>query len=243
MGYPVDLMTMHEVIRHIDRIISENKKIQQVCLNMVKVVMLGKVKELQHAVQNADLVNVDGMGFFYALRLLNYRIPERIAGIDLMEKLLFLSAEKGYKIFLLGAKKEIVEKAAENIREKYGNIVAGYHHGYFSVDEEKNVVEEINKSKAQILFVGISSPKKEIFIRKYKDVLAVNFMMGVGGSFDVLAGRVKRAPRYFQNLGLEWLYRFMQEPFRIKKYLPYLIKFILLYWDIILRRKELVNVK
>ncbi len=239
---PIDLLTMEETVALIDRKIQENAKIQQISLNMVKFAMLYEKPELFNAVRNADIVNVDGQGFLYALRLLNIKPPQRIAGIDLMFRLFELAKSRNYKVFLLGARPDVVETMARKIAEIYGdNIIAGYHHGYFTKNEEAEIVEKINKSGAQILLIGISSPKKELFVKRNKEKLDVNFIMGVGGSFDVVADKVKRAPGWMQKIGLEWLYRFLQEPFRFRKFMPYLIKFAISFWDMQTRRRELIH--
>ena len=139
--------------------------------------------------------------------------------------------KKEYKIFFLGAKEEIVKKVVQKYSHQYSNnIIAGYRNGYFSTEDEKNIAQQIADSGAQILFVAISSPTKENFLYNHRKTLAkVSFVMGVGGSFDVVSGLVKRAPLWMQNTGLEWLYRLLQEPQRMwKRYLVGNTKFILL---------------
>ena len=146
-----------------------------------------------------------------------------------MEKLVLLSHQKGYKCFFFGARHEVVTQVIDNYKLKYSqDIIAGYRDGYYNSDEESNIANEISQSGANILFVAISSPKKEIFLNKHKNKLSrVNFIMGVGGSFDVISGKIKRAPVWMQNFGLEWFYRFLQEPRRMwKRYLIGNYKFI-----------------
>ena len=148
-------------------------------------------------------------------------LPERITGIDLMQNLVKLAYEKGYKIFFFGAKEEVVKKVVEKYSNEFSkDIIAGYRNGYFKQNEEEFVAKQIADSGADILFVAISSPKKEIFLNKYKGTINVPFIMGVGGSFDVVAGVIKRAPKWMQKCGLEWFYRLLQEPKRMwKRYL------------------------
>jgi N-acetylglucosaminyldiphosphoundecaprenol N-acetyl-beta-D-mannosaminyltransferase len=158
-------------------------------------------------------------------------LPERVAGIDLMENLVELAHKKEYKIFFLGAREEIVSNVVSIYSNKFSpNIIAGYRNGYFDNDQEKSIAKQVSDSGANMLFVAISSPKKEIFLNENKSILKnVNFIMGVGGSFDVVSGLVKRAPQWMQKFGLEWLYRLIQEPKRMwRRYLVGNTKFIFL---------------
>ena len=167
------------------------------------------------------------MGLVWGGYLLGFRIPARVTGIDLFWKLIERSAQFGYPIYLLGARTEIVEQSASVLTQRFPNLkIAGYHHGYFW-DNEKAVVDMIRDSGAKLLFVAITSPRKEIFINQWKDQLGVNFAMGVGGTFDVVAGKVNRAPLWMQGAGLEWLYRVIQEPRRMfMRYLVTNVKFV-----------------
>ena len=219
LSIPVDALTMEQTIQKIDKCIQNNEHIQHVVINAGKVVSMQTNKALYDSVVNCDLINADGQSVVWAARLLGKPLPERVAGIDLMQNLIPLSAEKGYKCFFLGAKEEIVCKVVDFYSQKYGkDIIAGYRNGYFSADEEAEVAQQIADSKANILFVAITSPKKEIFQNKYQEILgSVNFTMGVGGSFDVVSGKTKRAPRWMREHGMEWFFRFIQEPFRLWK--------------------------
>jgi len=225
----IDNLTMHETLKIIDDTISNNKRLSHVVVNASKIVELQEDIELRQSVNSCDLINADGQSVVWASQLLGKSLKERVAGIDLMENLIKVSHEKGYKIFFLGAKQEIVLDVVSHYSEKYSEqIIAGFRNGYFSKAQEKEVALEISNSGAQLLFVAISSPKKENFMHQYKKELSnVNFTMGVGGSFDVVAGLVKRAPLWIQKLGLEWLYRLIQEPRRMwKRYLIGNTKFI-----------------
>jgi N-acetylglucosaminyldiphosphoundecaprenol N-acetyl-beta-D-mannosaminyltransferase len=218
---PVDALTMEETIHLIDKSIIERRPIHHVVINAAKVVNAQKDMALRESIINCDIINADGQAIVWASRLFNTPLPERVAGIDLMEALVKLAAEKKYRVFFLGAKEEIVNTVVEFYSNKYGkNIIAGYRNGYFKKDEEQVVAKQISDSKADILFVAMSSPKKEIFLNTYKDLIQTPFIMGVGGSFDVVAGFVKRAPMWMQKSGLEWFYRVLQEPRRMwKRYL------------------------
>lgn len=217
LGIPVDAITMSETVSLVDETISQNKKINHVVINAGKVVSMQKDKKLFESVVSCDVINADGQSIVWAARFLGKKIPERVAGIDLMQQLVHLAYEKDYKCFFFGAKQEVVKKMIAIYTEKYGSrIVAGYRNGYFTKNEEPEVAKQIAESGAQMLFVAITSPRKENFLYEYRDVLAkVNFTMGVGGTFDVITGFTKRAPYWMQNIGLEWFYRFIQEPRRM----------------------------
>jgi len=230
-GLPVDAITMQETIQLIDEAISQKKEtIHHVVINAAKVVNAQNDAELKKSISGCDIINADGQSIVWASHFLNNPVPERVAGIDLMENLVKLSAKKGYRVYLLGAKEEIVKKVACVYQKQYGgNIIAGYRNGYFKKEDELEIAREISDSKADILFVAITSPKKEIFLNTYKREINMPFIMGVGGSFDVIAGFVKRAPEWMQKTGLEWLFRVMQEPRRMwKRYLVGNVQFIIL---------------
>ncbi len=210
---PVDVLTMQQTIDLIDKAIQDKKSIHHVVINAVKVVNAQKDDKLKDSIINCDIINADGQGIIWASRILNKPLPERVAGIDLMENLVALAAQKKYRIFFLGAKEEILSKVIKVYSDKYGNdIIAGYSNGYFKIEKEDELARQIAESRADILFVAMSSPKKEIFLNTYKNLIQTPFIMGVGGSFDVVAGFVKRAPKWMQDYGLEWFYRTMQEP-------------------------------
>jgi N-acetylglucosaminyldiphosphoundecaprenol N-acetyl-beta-D-mannosaminyltransferase len=215
---PIDAFTMKETIEKIDESIQNKTHLHHVVVNAAKLVNMQKDRELFDSVVNADVINSDGQAVVWASRFLGQPLPERVAGIDLMQSLVKLAYEKKYKVFFFGAKEEIVKGVVERYLKEFSHeIVAGYRNGYFSEDEEENIAKEIAESKADILFVAISSPKKEIFLNKYKEIIKTPFIMGVGGSFDVVSGKVKRSPLWIQKAGLEWFFRFLQEPQRMWK--------------------------
>jgi len=218
---PVDALTMEETIYLIDKSIIEKRPIHHVVINAAKVVNAKKDPALKESIVSCDIINADGQAIVWASRLFNTPLPERVAGIDLMESLVKLSVKKKYRIFFLGATEEIVNTVVNFYSNQYSkDIIAGYRNGYFKKDEEQAVARQIADSNADILFVAMSSPKKEIFLNTYKDLVQIPFIMGVGGSFDVVAGHVKRAPLWMQKSGLEWFYRVLQEPKRMwKRYL------------------------
>ena len=228
---PIDVLTMKETVQIVDNAVKEGKHIHHAVVNAAKIVKMQEDKELYNSIVNADIINADGMPIVWASRLLGKPLPERVAGIDLMQELIKLAYNRKYKIFFFGAKEEVVKKVVKKYSKEYSpEIIAGYRNGYYSEEEESLIAKQIAESKANILFVGISSPKKEKFLYKYKHILKnVNFIMGVGGSFDVIAGKIKRAPKWMQKYGLEWVYRLVQEPRRMwRRYLIGNTKFIIL---------------
>ena len=228
---PLDNLSMSETIDKINYAIINNNQIHHCVINAGKVVYMQDDKILKESVINSDIINADGMGVVWAARFLGYKIKERVAGIDLMENLVELSHRENYKCFFLGAKQEVVEKVVNYYTKKYSDkIIAGYRNGYFNEIDEEDVIKQIKKTKANLLFVAITSPKKEIFLNKYKNELnEVSLIMGVGGSFDVISGISKRAPKFMQKMGLEWFFRFIQEPSRMwRRYLIGNLRFLFL---------------
>lgn len=222
LGIPVDSHTMEETIERIDAAIKADEHINHVVINAGKVVSMMKDKELFSSVLSCDIINADGQSIVWAARFLGKKIPGRVAGVDLMQELIKLAAKRGYKCFFLGAREEVVKKVVQRYTREYGpEIIAGYRNGYFTAEEEPAVAMQIAESGAHMLFVAITSPKKEKFLYKYESILSkVNFTMGVGGTFDIIAGLTKRAPKWVQNMGMEWFVRLAQEPGRMwKRYL------------------------
>lgn len=233
LGIPVDALSINDTIDQIDKAIESNKRINHVVINAGKVVSMQKDKELYESVLSCDIINADGQSIVWAARFLGKYLPGRVTGIDLMQNLVHLAAIKQYKCFFFGAREEVLRKVVSIYTDKYGpSIIGGCRNGYFTEEEEPEIAKQIASSGAQLLFVAITSPRKENFLYANREVLSdVNFTMGVGGSFDVIAGITKRAPIWMQNIGLEWFYRFAQEPRRMwRRYLIGNSKFI---WYII----------
>ncbi|MDT0606239.1 WecB/TagA/CpsF family glycosyltransferase [Croceitalea rosinachiae] len=231
VGSYIHNLNMQETLKVVEDSISQGNHLHHVVVNAGKIVEMQKDVQLKQSVNNSDLINADGQAVVWASRVLGKPLKERVAGIDLMENLVELAHQKQYKIFFFGAKEDVLTKVVENYSEKYSpNIIAGYRNGYFNKHDEEQIAVDISNSGANILFVAISSPTKENFLYQNKAILKkVNFIMGVGGSFDVVSGKVKRAPLWMQNAGLEWFYRFIQEPKRMwKRYLVGNSKFIFL---------------
>ena len=192
-----------------------------VTLNAAIVCMLRRDRSLQAACRNADLVLPDGMSLVWTARLAGMRFPERVAGIDLMVKLLEAASAHRLSIYLLGARAEVVAELARRCARDYPGLgVTGFRDGYFAPREQEAVVARIRAAAPDMLFVGMPSPFKETFGEQFRAQLGVPVIMGVGGTFDVLAGHVRRAPRLMQSVGLEWSWRLAMEPRRMwKRYL------------------------
>ena len=235
---PMDIATMPETVSFIEDRIKKGEFLQHVVVNVAKIVNMQKDKVLADSVNACDLINIDGMGVVLGARFIGHDVPERVAGVDLFHELLKMSARCDFPVFLLGATEDVVSKTAIKVKEQNPNLtIAGFNDGYFW-DDEESVVTMINESGAKLLFVAITSPKKENFINKWQDKLGVDFVMGVGGTFDVVAGKVNRAPKWMQEYGLEWFYRVLQEPGRMwKRYLITNSKFA---W-LLLKEKFLKN--
>ena len=220
LGAKVHPWSSGQTLSEINRRLNKNLFTQHAVVNAAKVINMHKDPMLREAVNSCDIVNADGMGVVWGARILGHDIQERVAGVDLFFRLLELAVETKECVFFLGAEQNVLEKAVLNIRKEYPGLkIAGWHHGYFW-DDEESVVRLISSSNAGLLFVAITSPKKEQFIHRWREQLCVKFAMGVGGTFDIVAGMTNRAPKWMQKFGLEWLYRVIQEPDRMwKRYL------------------------
>ena len=227
-GCNVANATMEETLYEVEKIIEKREPTQHVVINAGKVVLMNNDKKLKEIIKNCKIINADGQSVVWASKLLKKPLPERVAGIDLMENIIKLSAEKGYGVYFFGAREEVVIEVIRKYKNKYPNLkVSGYRNGYYREDDIKDIVSDMRNSKADILLVAFSSPKKEYFLSENMSNINIPFCMGVGGSFDVVAGKTKRAPKWMQNIGLEWFYRFIQEPKRMwKRYLIGNIKFL-----------------
>lgn len=216
MGCQMDNLTMEETLQKVEGFIASGKPHQHVVVNVDKLVKANRDPELRRIINECALINVDGMPVVWASRLLGKPLKERVAGVDLFEALMQRSSRTGWRVFLLGAREEVVSEVKRQYEIKYpGLTVCGYRNGYWKPEEEAGVVEQIRAAQADLLFVAISSPKKEHFLGQYQEHMKIPFAMGVGGTFDVAVGRVKRAPVWMQKSGLEWFYRFLQEPRRM----------------------------
>ena len=217
MGCSIDNLSMEETLQTIEGFIQTGRPHQHVVVNVDKLVKASRDPELRQIINDCALINVDGMPVVWASRLLGKPLKERVAGVDLFEALMRRAGEKGWRVFLLGAQEEVVGKVAATYQHRYPALVlAGYRNGYWQGEaEEAQVAAQIRDARPDLLFVAISSPKKEQFLGRWQAEMKIPFAMGVGGSFDVVIGHVKRAPVWMQKSGLEWFYRFLQEPRRM----------------------------
>jgi len=221
LGCQVDLVNMQEALEFIEQVIEQRARdIQVVTLNAEIIYQATQNEELRHVINQASLVTADGIGTVWAARTLGYSQKERVTGIDLLQNLCSRSALRGWKIYLLGAKPGVAEQAARVLEQTYPGLnVCGSRDGYFSPTEEKEIIKEIKTQKPHILFAALGAPKQEIWLSRNRSQLQVPVCMGVGGSFDVIAGVKRRAPDIFIKLNLEWLYRLLSEPARIRRQL------------------------
>lgn len=217
MGCPVDLLTSAAVLDEVTRTIdaqSGPKVIQ--FINGNKIAQVRQDPEMERIMWRADYVLADGQPLLPMGRLLGVKLPERIDGIGLMAKMLKLADQRHYRVFLLGAKQAVLEKCVQKIRRDFPNLqIVGYRNGYFTQAETEEVVKQIRSSRCDMLFLGMGSPMKERFADRYGKETGASVIQGVGGSFDVIAELVKRAPVWIQQIGCEWLYRVVQEPRRM----------------------------
>lgn len=237
-GVPLDLLTMDETVARCVELIEESRPVQHVVINAGKVVMMRDVPGLRDVIAGCDVVNADGQSIVWAGRVLGVPVPERVAGIDLMHRLLAEAESRAWPVYFLGARQEVLEACVGRVRDMHPHLeIAGMRNGYFDADDA--VAAEIAACGARVLFVGISSPRKEWFLAEQLKSMGSVFAMGVGGSFDVIAGLTARAPRWMQRVGLEWLYRLLQEPRRMwKRYLVGNSRFLLLTYSEWRRRRR-----
>lgn len=221
LGVPVNSLTLSAVLDIVDDAIRVKRNLHIGVVNAAKVVNMRKDPELRTAVLESDLILADGIAVVWASKILGRPLPERVTGIDLMFGMFQRGNDKAYRVYCLGATEEVSRQVAEKLKRDYPNVVlAGRRNGYFSEAEEEEVAKNIGAAKPDILLVAMTSPKKERFMAKWNSVMNVTVVHGVGGSFDVMAGKIERAPKMWQKLGLEWLYRVKQEPGRLwRRYL------------------------
>ena len=215
-GCPIDNVTLQEATERVEAFIQSGVPHRYFAMNVRKVAGFRQNATLQSIANNCDLVTADGQPIVWASRLFRKPLKERVTGIDLMESLIELSARKGYGVFFLGARPEILERLLHTYQMEYPHLaVAGSRDGYWTVEEEQGVVQMVRAARADIVFLGMSSPAKELFAEKYYQEINAPFLMGVGGAFDVVANLTSRAPAWLQRVGFEWIWRVAQEPLRL----------------------------
>lgn len=219
LGIPLDLLDMPTTVARCRELVAGGAPAQHVVVNAAKMVLIHDSPALREVVARCDLVNADGQSVVWAARLLGIPVPERVAGIDLMEQLLFEAEREGWPVYFLGARQVVLGAFLDVVRRKHPTLrIAGARDGYFT--DDASAAEHVRSSGARLLFVAITSPRKEFFLADQLPRMGPVFAMGVGGSFDVWAGLTQRAPLWMQRIGLEWLFRLALEPRRLwRRYL------------------------
>jgi N-acetylglucosaminyldiphosphoundecaprenol N-acetyl-beta-D-mannosaminyltransferase len=216
LGCKIDRVDMDQALSLVEAMIASRTGGQHMAINAAKLVALQDDTRLREIVRDCEIVTADGQAVVWASRLLGDRLPARVAGIDLMQRLLERAEHNGYRVYILGARPEVLDRAIARIQQTHpGLAVAGYRDGYFEEEEITDVTSKIREASPDILFVAMSSPRKEYFLSEHREELKVPVMMGVGGAVDVIAGLTRRAPLVVQRIGLEWLVRLLQEPRRL----------------------------
>lgn len=216
MGVGFDSLTLDEAVKRAQELMKERRAAYVVTPNPEIVMTCWENPAAQIAVQNADLVLPDGIGVVYGAKILGTPLKSKLPGIDFASALMDRMAKEGGRIFLLGAKPGVAKTAGEKLEKQFpGLVVCGEHDGYFQ--ENDPIIEEINAAQPDLLFVCLGAPKQELWMHRNAPRLHVGLMAGLGGSLDVFAGTAKRAPAFFQKLGLEWFYRLIREPWRFKR--------------------------
>lgn len=212
----IDRVDLAGALARCEEAIATRSYVQHMAINAAKLVAMRDDPELARVIRGCELVTADGQAVVWASRVLRDPLPERVAGIDLMEALLARAADRGYRVYILGARQEVLDEAVRRLRARHPDLqLAGCRDGYFAAEEEDEVAAGIAAARADVLFVAMSSPHKELFLGRHGPQMGVPFVMGVGGAIDVVSGITKRAPHLMQRLGLEWLYRLLQEPRRL----------------------------
>ena len=215
LGYKVFNKSKNELLKKIDKMSKVN-----IVSGNPEVLYSGLNNKMLNDSFNSEysIIIPDGVGTVIASKIVKAPVEEKIAGIEVMEEILLKCAKEGRGVYLLGAKEEVLQKCIENLESKIEGLnIVGSHNGFFDIDNCEDIVDDIKKSNPWALFVAMGCPRQEKFIEEYIKELPCTFYMGVGGSFDVFAGNVSRAPRWMISLGLEWLYRVIKEPWRIKR--------------------------
>ena len=237
IGLPLDVVSLEDVVRTAGEAIGRKGCLTHCSLNALKVVQARRDADLRVLLGRFDLVTADGMSVVWGMGLLRRRLAGRVAGVELMDRLLREGARRGWSFFFLGGHPEIAECLVRRVESLFPGVrISGVRHGYYPAQEEKDVVQAIAGTRPDVLFVGMPSPRKERFLIENRAELNVPFSMGVGGGLDLLAGRTRRAPVWMRASGLEWSYRVLQEPRRLAgRYLLTNIRFAALLASAVLR--------
>lgn len=216
MGVHIDNLDMDESLAEICRLIEGSTPHQHVVVNVNKLVKASRDPELLSIINQCALINVDGMPLVWVSRILGTPLKQRVTGIDLFINLLTLAEQRAYRVYFLGATEAALGSMLTAVRQRHPDLqIVGARNGFWSAAEEPALIAAIRQSRPDVLFLAIPSPRKEFWLQTHLSALNIPFVMGVGGSFDVLAGKTRRAPRWMQENGLEWFFRFLQEPRRL----------------------------
>lgn len=208
---------MSTLVNELDKRLEHGEQTFLVTVNTEIYMYARKHQDYLHTIEHADLITPDGIGMIMGAKIFGSPIQRRLTGYDLMIQLFRLGERRSYKYFLLGAEPEVIEETAQHVKRNFPALdLAGYHHGYFEWDDE-SVLRKIKMADPDVVLVGLGVPKQEEWIGEFRKSFDKGLFIGVGGSFDVLSGRIKRAPMIWQRLNLEWLYRLIQRPSRWKR--------------------------
>ena len=222
LGVPIDCVDMKQSLETVDDMVREGVAKTVIAVNAEKIIKARNDSKLLDLLRSAGLLIPDGIGGVLAAKILFGKSLSRVPGAELMPAICERSVKKGYKLFLLGAAPEVNEKAVDVLKKLYPGInIVGHQHGYFSEDGTQDLIERINDSGTDVLFIALGSPRQELWMEEYLPRLNVKVCQGVGGTFDVIAGKVKRAPKIFRKTYLEWLYRLLMQPKRIFRQTTY----------------------
>lgn len=226
LGFGVDLLGGQEAVCYVNELIEQKIGAHVVTINPEIIEIGQKNVDFAKILNNAELIIPDGVGIKLALKI-NGIDQEQIPGIEFSKKLIELANEKGYSVAFLGAQEDVVNRACENLKNEFEGLKICYkRNGFFGIDEETQIIEDIKAANPTILFVALGVPRQEFFIDKYRYELPNTVMIGVGGSFDVWSGKIKRAPVFFRKIGCEWLYRLLKQPSRFSRMFPTLPLFL-----------------
>lgn len=214
----IDVLDVQQTIDLVEKYVQTKTPLHLMGVNADKINAVNSNELMKQIVNSCGIINADGASVILASKYLKKPLPERVAGVDLMQNLVALSEKKGYSVYLLGAKQAVVEKAVEVLLERHPKLnLVGIHNGYFKEPDWPAISAEIKAKNPDFVFVGITSPLKEYLIEYLQNDGHTSVFMGVGGSFDVISGNIPRAPLWMQKANLEWLFRVIQEPKRLFK--------------------------
>lgn len=219
-GIPVSKLDMKQTVQYLTEAIEQKRPHQVITANPIMLMAALENPNYHRMMQKAELIVPDGTGVVWAANYVGNPVSERVPGYDLMHELMKVGEKRNWKVYLLGASPDVIQACADKLKLLYPGIqIVGVQDGYFGPERDEEIVSAIEAAAPDILLVGRSADTQEPWIAKYKERLGIPIMMGVGGSFDVLSGKLKRAPVAFQKMRLEWFYRLLQEPYRYKRML------------------------